>query len=409
MQHTQLPRSHAIERHLQLSGLDAVMPGRSAALHTGTFKGLPSVITDLCGRPKADPAEEASALRLMSFLLRKKLLKVSLCALIHEHAPSNTPMLSMRKHLILSTVTMVCLYLLKLDGLQETLPSGMRVQSIGNGHASLRFQDYYSVTLSLAEAPATQAELSSHQHGQSPPAQAVALVKLGDASDLQQEAGTAKAMDADPPAGSLAWTDAQVTHSKEGGQPHQEKYRWRLLTFEVLPRFQRAALTPEQQSGLQSELEFQMWRAADIRAQCSLAVAQRAQQAQHGADTAQSGPTQTGPEVSQQPASALIESSNLPTSHDQVAHAQTSQQGRDPGEDPFAGPPHPLQLMHNVLAGLAGRVVLHEVHGRLRQMLDEKGRWARLLKLNAAAVLSNGIRQASQPVHIVANASPTLQ
>ena len=182
-------------------------------------------------------------------------------------------------------------------------------------------------------------------------------------------------------------------------EPHQEKFRWRLLSFEVLPSFEREVLTVEQRSGLQTELEFQMWQAADIRAQHSIAAAQRAQQAQRGADTAQSGPSGTAPglpktalESTQAPVSARVvssgkDSSIQPASHDQGLDSQPPQAEQDP-----LGAPHPLQVLHNVLAGIAGRLVLHETHGRLRQMLDDKGRWARLLKLNAAAVLSNGIR-----------------
>ena len=57
-----------------------------------------------------------------------------------------------------------------------------------------------------------------------------------------------------------------------------------------------------------------------------------------------------------------------------------------------------MQVLHDILAGIAGRLVLHEIHNNLRKLLDEKGRWAKLLKLNAAAVLSNGIRQESLPL-----------
>ncbi len=145
-----------------------------------------------------------------------------------------------------------------------------------------------------------------------------------------------------------------------------------------------------------------MWQAADIRAQHSLAAAQRAQQAQHGTDTAQSGPAQTAPEPvtnsSQQPVGTRAESSHPSSSQGGEsgrAPLKTDNSDGSPG-DPL-GAPHPLQLLHNVLAGIAGRLVLHELHTRLRKLLDDKGRWAKLLKLNAAAELSNGIRQVSLP------------
>ena len=266
--------------------------------------------------------------------------------------------------------------------LQDALPRGMRISSIGRGHAYMSFPGYYTATLTLAKAPAVQAGQASLP-GQIEAKTGHPQPALGLPSGAQQQPGI------DYAAAPASCTDAQTQEA-----PHQEKYRWRLLSFELLPSFEREVLTAEQHSGLQTELEFQMWQAADIRAQHSMVGAQRAQQAQHRTDTAQSGPSDTAPEPSQQPVSARVESSaredsSEPPSHD---HGKDSHASR-PGQDP-KGPPHPLQVLHNVLAGIAGKLVLHEVHGRLRQMLDEKGRWARLLKLNAAAVLSNGIRQA---------------
>ena len=70
------------------------------------------------------------------------------------------------------------------------------------------------------------------------------------------------------------------------------------------------------------------------------------------------------------------------------------QQGQEDPQGHLLGAPHPLQLLHTVLGGIAGRLVLHEVHRNLQAFADDKGRWAKLLKLNAAAVLSNGIRWA---------------
>lgn len=271
----------------------------------------------------------------------------------------------------------------------------MRVSSISNGHAKLSFPGYFTAVLTLAEAPTPPADevaqpgplAAEPGHPQHAP---------GLPSSPQQQLRDAETKKADQPAGGEACTDAQTQEA-----PHKEKFRWRLLSFEVLPSFEREVLTVEQRSGLQTELEFQMWQAADIRAQHSMAAAKLAQQAQPGADTAQSGPSETAPglpltsaESTQQPVSARVASSagnesSQPASHEQGLDSQGPQAGQGP-----LGAPHPLQLLHNVLAGIAGRLVLHEVHGRLRQMLDDKGRWARLLKLNAAAVLSNGIRQA---------------
>ena len=257
----------------------------------------------------------------------------------------------------------------------------MRISSLGSGHANVSFPGYYTTKLTLAEAPAVQADQVS-QPGQSEAETEHPQPPLGLPSNHQQQPVI------DPAAASR--TDAQTQEA-----PHQEKHRWRLLSFELLPSFEREVLTVEQHSGLQTELEFQMWQAADLRAQHSMAAAQLAQQAQRRADTAQSGPSVAAPEPSQQPIAARIESSgredsSQPSLHDHGLDSHAPQPGQDP-----QGAPHPLQVLHNVLAGIAGKLVLHEVHGRLRQMLDDKGRWARLLKLNAAAVLSNGIRYAN--------------
>lgn len=267
--------------------------------------------------------------------------------------------------------------------MQEDLPNGLRISSIGSGHVNVSFPGYYTAVLTLAEAPAVPADQVS-QPGQNAAGTGHPQPASGLPSNPQQHPGTCQ------PAGGAVRTYAQTQEA-----PHQEKHRWRLLSFELLPTFEREVLTAEQRSGLQTELEFQMWQAADLRAQHSRAAAQRAQQAQHGADTAQSGPAETAPESSQQPVSARVESSarddnsSQPSSHDHGSDSHPPPAGQDP-----RGAPHPLQVLHNVLAGIAGKLVLHELHGRLRQMLDDKGRWARLLKLNAAAVLPNGIRQA---------------
>ena len=44
---------------------------------SGTYKALPSVISDLCGPHKLNAKERQAALRHMDFLLRQQLLKVS--------------------------------------------------------------------------------------------------------------------------------------------------------------------------------------------------------------------------------------------------------------------------------------------------------------------------------------------
>ncbi|KAA6421171.1 MAG: hypothetical protein FRX49_08870 [Trebouxia sp. A1-2] len=335
-------------------------------------KALPSAISEVCGPPKRTAQQRQTALRHMDFLLRMQLL-------------------------------------------QEVLPVGMHVHCVGSGHAKLTFKGYYTAVLTLAEAPGAQAEPPCQpgppQQGE--PVQGQPLQQPGHPQQQQpghlqqQQPGANEPKDVDQQADEVTSGCMRTVSQDDKVGPHEEKYRWRLLSFDILPDFERTVLTPEQQKGLQAELESQMWQAADIRAQHSLAAAQLAQQAQQGTDTAQSGPAQTASEPvtdsSRQPVSARAESSH-PSSQGGESGRTTLEKDNSDGTsgDPA---PHPLQLLHNVLAGIAGRLVLHEVHTRLRKLLDEKGRWAKLLKLNAAAVLSNGIRQVSlkqrQPLQAV--------
>ena len=175
-----------------------------------------------------------------------------------------------------------------------------------------------------------------------------------------------------------------------------------------------AVLQPQQQAGLQAELEHSMWVAADVRAQNSLQAAQQAKHAQQGVDTAQS--TQQGTDMQQGPEaaqlakdvqqatsstpSALNKPATAPSQHPSVAKSSSSQHASQ-GQSGTAlqgtttqpwGAPHPLQLFHDTLGTIAGKIVLQQVHGSLQRLMAANGKWPSLLKLNAAAVLPNGIR-----------------
>ena len=142
-----------------------------------------------------------------------------------------------------------------------------------------------------------------------------------------------------------------------------------------------------------------MWVVADIRAHNSLATAQRAKHAQQATDTAQSAP------ALDQPPTAESAPSQQPAQHQEqldkalpAPSQRPSQRGEQSGdalqgnkELPW-GALHPLELLHKTLGTIAGRLVLQQVHAGLQKLMGENGRWAKLLKLNAAAVLPNGIR-----------------
>ena len=110
----------------------------------------------------------------------------------------------------------------------------MRIHSIGSGHAKLIFKRYYTAVMTLAEAPEVHADPSSQpgdpQHPG--PSQGQPQQQPGQA---QQQPGHIQAMDVDQ-AGDDATSDVVRTMSKDDKVgPHMEKYRWRLMSFEILP------------------------------------------------------------------------------------------------------------------------------------------------------------------------------
>ena len=175
-----------------------------------------------------------------------------------------------------------------------------------------------------------------------------------------------------------------------------------------------AVLQPQQQAGLQAELEHSMWVAADVRAENSLQAAQQAKHAQQGVDTAQSTQQEMNMQQSSETAqqakhaqqatastpSALNKPATVPSQHPSAAKSSSSQpvsQGQSgtalqgTTAQPW-GAPHPLQLLHDMLGTIAGKIVLQQVYGSLQRLMAASGKWPSLLKLNAAAVLPNGIR-----------------
>ena len=175
-----------------------------------------------------------------------------------------------------------------------------------------------------------------------------------------------------------------------------------------------ALLQPQQQAELQTQLEHNMWVAADIRAQKSLFAAQQTKHAQHSTDTAssatQANDAKQDMDTAQQAKHTQQGTDSIPPAPDQPLGPQSqhlrpadsaSSQHTSQGQSQTApqgnaalpwGAPHPLQLLHDTLGTIAGRIVLQQVYGSLQRHIAAKGKWPSLLKLNAAAVLTNGIR-----------------
>ena len=116
---------------------------------------------------------------------------------------------------------------------QEVLPAGMRVHSIGSGHAKLTFKGYYTAVLTLAEAPEAQADpqgapqqgVPSHGHPQ----------QQQPGHPQQQQPGSDEPMDVDQQADEVTSGGLKAVSQDDQVGPHKEKYRWRLLSFDILP------------------------------------------------------------------------------------------------------------------------------------------------------------------------------
>ncbi len=143
---------------------------------------------------------------------------------------------------------------------QEALPAGMHVHSIGSGHAKLTFKGYYTAVLTLAEAPEAQADPtcqpgapqqglpSQRQPPQQPgqpqqqqpghpqqgvPSQGQTPPQPG--HPQQQQPGSDEPMDVDQQADEVTSSGMRAVSQAAKVGPHKEKYRWRLLTFDILP------------------------------------------------------------------------------------------------------------------------------------------------------------------------------
>ncbi|KAK9805588.1 hypothetical protein WJX72_006563 [[Myrmecia] bisecta] len=160
--------------------------------------------------------------------------------------------------------------LLRSQLLKEDLPLGVEVVTVSGGSAVLRSEGEYEAKLTLDGAGASGAV-----------------------------AGPA--------------TDTEASSRKP------EKWRWRLLSFTMLPGYSDGRLLwPQQSSQLQAAIESRMWAAANVD--------------------------------------------------------------------------HPLQIMHNVLQGVAGRLLLNEAVTAVRALLASGGRWHGHARMDTASHYSTGIR-----------------
>ena len=126
---------------------------------------------------------------------------------------------------------------------QEVLPVGMHVHCVGSGHAKLTFKGYYTAVLTLAEAPGAQAEPPCQpgppQQGE--PVQGQPLQQPGHPQQQQpghlqqQQPGANEPKDVDQQADEVTSGCMRTVSQDDKVGPHEEKYRWRLLSFDILP------------------------------------------------------------------------------------------------------------------------------------------------------------------------------
>ena len=119
---------------------------------------------------------------------------------------------------------------------QESLPKGMALEKVSRGRANVRFQGYYTAALTLAEAP--EVHLDPNQAEPSP-------LQQGQQQGHPQQEGPEQAGNAQKPSEGVQEADsnqaAQLQEAARHGVtaahvgPHKEKYRWRLLSYELLP------------------------------------------------------------------------------------------------------------------------------------------------------------------------------
>lgn len=159
-------------------------------------------------------------------------------------------------------------FLLRCKLLEEGLPEGVRVESIGGGTVTLYSADgaYYKAHLAIVPAPGKE----------------VTLAKWGDTPSTVQEAGEGEveqAVPTEPDGGhENAAMDVDGTveaASNEGAKPSSEAFhwRWRLMSFELLPGLSPPVLSPLLAQWLQRNVEDRMWAAGDIQQLTSLGKA----------------------------------------------------------------------------------------------------------------------------------------
>ncbi|KAK9903582.1 hypothetical protein WJX75_009266 [Coccomyxa subellipsoidea] len=330
-------------------------PTALEVLQTGDYALLPSCIEELRPPPAPPPAVRRARLRLMDQILRSTLL-------------------------------------------QEKLPAGVAVASIGGGVVELRCGKLWEARLTLVpapppppKAPAAQQDASGGDGEGNGPVMSQDKSQEATAEGAgpnQLPSPKAEPMEMDVQYTSDAPSEAVLQNASgekrdeavQAGGVLEERWRWRVLSAKVLPHFTRTTLmAPQQASQLQGAIEMRMWAALDAAGEDL-----RREAAQLGSErmepepgSSEHGPLTIGTNEAKPEVHAAKEAS---TNSSAVKEEPKSRQS-------------PLVILHGILRDVGSRLVLNEAVLWAKSATKKPdGRWAKLLRIEPSKTLSLGIR-----------------
>ncbi len=176
-------------------------------------------------------------------------------------------------------------FLIRSKLLEEGVPTGMRVERISNGEAVVSSSTkQYTATISLVPAPSTEVTLAkwtppgTEQQQQQQEQEIAQPIKQeekddGGGGDGEKEKDKIKieAMDIDgvtldtTATENNAKDDTDTSTAAEKGVSETSLWRWRLISFQLLPSHPPALLPPHLVPWLIRNVEDRMWAASDIQ------------------------------------------------------------------------------------------------------------------------------------------------
>jgi len=151
-------------------------------------------------------------------------------------------------------------FIVRCKLLNEGIPAGMRVVSIGEGVATLASSNgaYYQALVSLIPAPPEEVTLAKWDPQNS--------ATLGDqeGEEVTKPAPEGETCDGTTPMETdVAGAGPAPADKRERGEAAY--WRWRLMSFEILPGISAPLLSPRLMQWLQRNVEDRMWAAGDIQ------------------------------------------------------------------------------------------------------------------------------------------------